>query len=139
MRARGSAGGATWARSFYQTPKVRAKTSLSGMGHFGTGVRAFGQSGTNRGSAVIISWRRADRNKGRDDGVGQLGAPGARWMSTVLVVDDSVDLRLLVAAILRKRGFNVHCAENGREALAARSEEHTSELQSRLHLVCRLL
>jgi two-component system chemotaxis response regulator CheY len=40
-------------------------------------------------------------------------------MSTVLVVDDSVDLRLLVAAILRKRGFNVHCAENGREALEA--------------------
>src|SRR5712675_3062963 len=28
-------------------------------------------------------------------------------------------------------------AESG--ALAARSEEHTSELQSRLHLVCRLL
>src|SRR2546422_2936273 len=25
------------------------------------------------------------------------------------------------------------------EAIAARSEEHTSELQSRLHLVCRLL
>src|SRR2546422_2586823 len=25
------------------------------------------------------------------------------------------------------------------ESLAARSEEHTSELQSRLHLVCRLL
>src|SRR2546422_1502150 len=27
----------------------------------------------------------------------------------------------------------------GRGAAAARSEEHTSELQSRLHLVCRLL
>src|SRR2546422_3451048 len=27
----------------------------------------------------------------------------------------------------------------GPEALAHRSEEHTSELQSRLHLVCRLL
>src|SRR2546422_8175791 len=27
----------------------------------------------------------------------------------------------------------------GREAPAPRSEEHTSELQSRLHLVCRLL
>ena len=40
-------------------------------------------------------------------------------MSTVLVVDDSVDLRLLVCAILRKRGFTVHCAENGQEALAA--------------------
>src|SRR2546422_7577570 len=28
---------------------------------------------------------------------------------------------------------------NGVDADAARSEEHTSELQSRLHLVCRLL
>src|SRR5687768_17656264 len=30
-------------------------------------------------------------------------------------------------------------ARAGRRALGARSEEHTSELQSRLHLVCRLL
>src|SRR2546422_6134816 len=30
----------------------------------------------------------------------------------------------------------VHCVPNG---VDARSEEHTSELQSRLHLVCRLL
>src|SRR2546422_6331897 len=29
--------------------------------------------------------------------------------------------------------------DRGRAAEAARSEEHTSELQSRLHLVCRLL
>src|SRR2546422_8499971 len=28
---------------------------------------------------------------------------------------------------------------DGRDSVAARSEEHTSELQSRLHLVCRLL
>src|SRR2546429_3931094 len=33
----------------------------------------------------------------------------------------------VVARVKRMRGFNV------------RSEEHTSELQSRLHLVCRLL
>src|SRR5687768_17979088 len=30
-------------------------------------------------------------------------------------------------------------AEHPRDVLVARSEEHTSELQSRLHLVCRLL
>src|SRR5256884_7157143 len=30
-------------------------------------------------------------------------------------------------------------AVNGMEGYAVRSEEHTSELQSRLHLVCRLL
>src|SRR5687768_18019513 len=31
------------------------------------------------------------------------------------------------------------CARDVRPAPCARSEEHTSELQSRLHLVCRLL
>src|SRR5687768_17820298 len=31
------------------------------------------------------------------------------------------------------------CRTQGRVGLALRSEEHTSELQSRLHLVCRLL
>src|SRR2546422_7730930 len=35
-------------------------------------------------------------------------------------------------------GFrSVHCANFG--LFSSRSEEHTSELQSRLHLVCRLL
>src|SRR5947209_15094362 len=38
-------------------------------------------------------------------------------------------------AILRDRSFAVAAAR----ALAARSEEHTSELQSRQYLVCRLL
>src|SRR2546422_6844750 len=33
----------------------------------------------------------------------------------------------------------VHWEPRGRTARGARSEEHTSELQSRLHLVCRLL
>src|SRR5687768_17979844 len=41
-------------------------------------------------------------------------------------------------AVLRVRAQGL---ERGRfyERLGARSEEHTSELQSRLHLVCRLL
>src|SRR2546422_5123120 len=38
----------------------------------------------------------------------------------------------------RVRARAVACASTGNTA-AARSEEHTSELQSRLHLVCRLL
>src|SRR2546422_7005021 len=36
-----------------------------------------------------------------------------------------------------RRQLGVHLVE--RRACAQRSEEHTSELQSRLHLVCRLL
>src|SRR2546422_2884264 len=35
--------------------------------------------------------------------------------------------------------LHVSVVGDGEEALAFRSEEHTSELQSRLHLVCRLL
>src|SRR2546428_8392096 len=35
--------------------------------------------------------------------------------------------------------FSTVCAENGSKTLSARSEEHTSELQSRSDLVCRLL
>src|SRR2546422_8459463 len=38
----------------------------------------------------------------------------------------------------RRRGAR-HCAPDGVAPADARSEEHTSELQSRLHLVCRLL
>src|SRR2546422_4855523 len=47
---------------------------------------------------------------------------------------------LQLAVALRDRGHAV-CPDPAapRRAGAARSEEHTSELQSRLHLVCRLL
>src|SRR2546422_5627916 len=40
---------------------------------------------------------------------------------------------------LRARPRHPHRGERGRSRHGARSEEHTSELQSRLHLVCRLL
>src|SRR5690348_17401833 len=36
-------------------------------------------------------------------------------------------------------GFNGHVGKRGHRAEATRSEEHTSELQSPVHLVCRLL
>src|SRR2546422_1788044 len=44
----------------------------------------------------------------------------------VLVVDDEASVRVALQRYLSSRGHE-------------RSEEHTSELQSRLHLVCRLL
>src|SRR2546422_4366654 len=52
-----------------------------------------------------------------------------------------VVLRVVTGAVLRLGHFNVeagHLLEAGPRA-SERSEEHTSELQSRLHLVCRLL
>src|SRR2546429_5950429 len=44
---------------------------------------------------------------------------------------DFLDVNLIFAALL--------VDTDGAGRVAARSEEHTSELQSRLHLVCRLL
>src|SRR3989449_814134 len=47
-----------------------------------------------------------------------------------------------LAAFLRAHGMGVPPdleRSAGREVVVVRSEEHTSELQSRLHLVCRLL
>src|SRR5689334_24187835 len=39
----------------------------------------------------------------------------------------------------RLRGLPLHLRERRRERHRVRSEEHTSELQSQFHLVCRLL
>src|SRR2546422_3853006 len=41
--------------------------------------------------------------------------------------------------ILVRPTLSERCPDSAASALASRSEEHTSELQSRLHLVCRLL
>src|SRR2546429_7001547 len=52
------------------------------------------------------------------------------------------DARLVDQALRHRRGHVLapaHAAGGPRARLRGRSEEHTSELQSRLHLVCRLL
>src|SRR2546422_8255242 len=56
----------------------------------------------------------------------------AREVEVDGVLEDHVDHREA------ERGRRPHDAHPG-QALQTRSEEHTSELQSRLHLVCRLL
>src|SRR2546429_6077282 len=55
------------------------------------------------------------------------------WSSDVC----SSDLAIRATRSLRRRGRAATVAQGGR--VPGRSEEHTSELQSRLHLVCRLL
>src|SRR5439155_14478833 len=58
----------------------------------------------------------------------------------VLVVDDFASFRECVCGMLRGTQFRVvGQAADGLDAVQKRSEEHTSELQSRGHLVCRLL
>src|SRR2546429_7191513 len=49
------------------------------------------------------------------------------------------DVSWLPTATARQRGGRGTRDGPGRARVRARSEEHTSELQSRLHLVCRLL
>src|SRR5205814_9123310 len=67
----------------------------------------------------------------------------------VLVIDDDAELCKLVTRYLTQEGFQIESvnggasgaelALSGNYALVVRSEEHTSELQSLRHLVCRLL
>src|SRR2546422_2458150 len=58
--------------------------------------------------------------------------PEGMWLPETAVDDDTLDV--LAAAGIRFTILAPHQVQR-----APRSEEHTSELQSRLHLVCRLL
>src|SRR2546422_3024731 len=67
------------------------------------------------------------------------GGPGAGWVGGVVPVEGGA-----LTAGCSGGGAAAAAAANvaawaTASTLAARSEEHTSELQSRLHLVCRLL
>src|SRR2546422_5966487 len=55
-----------------------------------------------------------------------VAADAAPWTSTSIESDNSLSLR-------------ARMTNDSTPSLSSRSEEHTSELQSRLHLVCRLL
>src|SRR2546429_3961341 len=68
----------------------------------------------------------------------------AASLSNKSVEDARKDIELLATIFGRKNVYvelQRHCdvVEERRNQAAVRSEEHTSELQSRLHLVCRLL
>src|SRR5690606_41744585 len=67
-----------------------------------------------------------------------------RFKGHVLVTDDLPDIRMLLGHLITSFGGRVTYASDGQEAIdlvqhKERSEEHTSELQSRENLVCRLL
>src|SRR3712207_6854459 len=55
-------------------------------------------------------------------------------LRTMLASKSKAEVKMLLG-----NPFNVSDYGNGRETWAYRSEEHTSELQSRQYLVCRLL
>src|SRR3989449_11782833 len=74
---------------------------------------------------------------GRLDDVGQEGMDVIR--ETRVIFDNyQIGTEILAASIVHPRHV-VEAAMIGADVATMRSEEHTSELQSRLHLVCRLL
>src|SRR5687768_17624376 len=72
-----------------------------------------------------------------------------RSSRVIILVTDGVNNAgsidpLVAASLARRNGIRVYTIGVGSEGpvplpIKRRSEEHTSELQSRLHLVCRLL
>src|SRR2546422_7928260 len=79
----------------------------------------------------------------RSDRAGLVALPGgADCYPKLIRVETSLDRspedlhRLCLAEVARIRK---ELSALGKKVLGTRSEEHTSELQSRLHLVCRLL
>src|SRR5687768_18277555 len=64
-----------------------------------------------------------------------------RCRSTARTRSESATRESLLASRRERRGPPAagSASARHRRSVAARSEEHTSELQSRLHLVCRLL
>src|SRR2546429_5492665 len=62
------------------------------------------------------------------------------WSSDVCSSDlDSNPLVSIVLPCRNEQGYIQACLQSALNQDPPRSEEHTSELQSRLHLVCRLL
>src|SRR3712207_7584180 len=68
--------------------------------------------------------------------LGALGAPNKPRVGSVLVMSTELDFATGYAA---PWGPTVDDAMRGLQTVHGRSEEHTSELQSRQYLVCRLL
>src|SRR2546429_3414482 len=66
--------------------------------------------------------------------------PGFDTLGLALSLYDEVEAWVCESGLsIEVSGEGADLAEAGEEHLIVRSEEHTSELQSRLHLVCRLL
>src|SRR2546429_7317305 len=100
------------------------------------------RSGVFRQSPAQACCRTAGPGRGLGGWGGEEG--GSRWLlgphRVGRALDEGLDLfHVFHAQLAREVG---HAARHGRaleDELVQRSEEHTSELQSRLHLVCRLL
>src|SRR2546422_3357824 len=72
------------------------------------------------------------------DGAVRYGEEVARWIGTAPVPPESLPpAATLLLALLEREGSGRTIGDPA--TAEPRSEEHTSELQSRLHLVCRLL
>src|SRR2546422_5604656 len=111
-------------RPFLISMSARARRSVNSLARSASSVSARAASPTgSRGGAVAHAATSASSTRGR-----RLLRGLRATLDPALAVLEVVDL------LLDPVGVRVEL-----ESLLPRSEEHTSELQSRLHLVCRLL
>src|SRR5690625_5713369 len=82
--------------------------------------------------AEVANWRAAVQLAG--DGLEAQGATTAEYTAEMLAAIDDLGPYIVIAP-----GFALAHSRPSPAVLRTRSEEHTSELQSRGHLVCRLL
>src|SRR2546429_4998025 len=105
--------------------------ACASMRHAGSTAHGGGPGGP------VVGFCRGDRRVGGRVGVAAARGPalmgGALWERLARVFGRSARERSEAERILLEADFGVEATEE------IRSEEHTSELQSRLHLVCRLL
>src|SRR2546422_5964655 len=82
----------------------------------------------------IRSFRRPSRSSGARSR--KCGRAAPRWNRKARAGNDR---RTRIGTRMSDKGMFGNLGNLMKQAQAMRSEEHTSELQSRLHLVCRLL
>src|SRR5262245_64383874 len=111
--------------------------------------------GSQAGNRVVLEFRKEYFKDERDDRLNEVGQPRQRQdmlghvTGRTRYFDDHAFEGLLHLKVLRSphpharlRSIDVSAAERSagvKRLIRARSEEHTSELQSLRHLVCRLL
>src|SRR5215510_3360855 len=111
--------------SVYVMPRLRGSRHIAGRPGLAGVPRAWGRlGGPLEAPQLVIS---EERQQPAED------------VTQLLAIGDQIDLPVLEQELGPLEPFGQWLLDRLRDHSRARSEEHTSELQSRGHLVCRLL
>src|SRR5258705_8007362 len=99
-------------------------------------IRRFNSSAPPKGQLESLKF--AQPPQGRHDTRALCRSPAFPWKRRSEVPQSVFPKEMPLASVLRRREKGLH-NETGEANWRLRSEEHTSELQSLRHLVCRLL